>query len=78
MGAPIRRLSLTADCQAESGPKPVKLTFELDGATVIHTFSVGCPVCGDGIIEGDNEECDDGIRNEPAANATCSSECTLL
>ena len=78
MGAPIRRLSITADCQAESGPQLVKLKFELDGEVAIRTFFVGCPVCGDGIIEGDNEECDDGDRNEPASGANCSSECTLL
>jgi len=77
MGAPIRTLSVTADCAAEAGDVLVKLTFDLDGNTAIRTFTVGCPVCGDDILEGD-EQCDDGVRNAPAANATCDASCQVL
>ena len=33
------------------------------------------PVCGNGILEGD-EECDDGAGNSDAPNAACRTDCT--
>jgi hypothetical protein len=69
MGAPIRTFALEADCGADdSGTKTIKITFELDGTTAVETVVVGCPVCGDGVREGD-EECDGG--------ANCDATCTL-
>jgi cysteine-rich repeat protein len=75
MGAPIRTFALEADCAADDvGPKTVKITFALDGTTVVRTVVVGCPVCGDNVREGD-EECDDG-DNTPGdgCDATCVVE----
>ena len=71
MGSRLRRVQIQADCGGLTGVQPVKLTFSLDGTNVTQFVSVGCPVCGDNIVEGD-EECDE-------TSATCDPvACTRI
>lgn len=78
LGAPIRRLSLTAECDNSVGDTEATLAFISETSIQLRTVLVGCPECGDGRREGE-EECDDGdAGNEPAAGATCSVGCTLI
>ena len=71
MGSQLRSVQIKAVCGAEKGSQTVKLTFSLDGTDVNQFVEVGCPVCGDLRVEGD-EQCDE-------ASAACDPiECTKI
>lgn len=67
MGSELRSVSITVDCGGLEGLQDVALTFDvgLAGTSVGGIeerdvdFTVNCPVCGDGRVEG-REECDNG------------------
>lgn len=77
MGAPIRTLTVQADCGGEEGTQFAELTFELDGVTRKKSITIGCPVCGDNRIEGE-EQCDNGAANGGTAIGDCDAECALV
>ena len=54
-------MTVTALCDGEEdfGDRPASLKFELDGQVAFASFTVGCPICGDGITEV-SEQCDGG------------------
>lgn len=73
MGAPAREVTLIAKCEGETGEQVIKLTFELDGAIAVRTFVLSCPVCGDNLVEGE-EQCDDGDRD---VGDGCDADCAV-
>jgi cysteine-rich repeat protein len=77
LAARTREVVLTPDCaQDDVGEKTATLTFELDGQVASVTIPVGCPACGDRIIEPlAGEACDDGNRaNGDGCDAACTNE----
>lgn len=77
MGSPIRRVTVQADCGGEEGVEIIELIFELDGITRKKTIAVGCPVCGDDLVEGE-EQCDEGAANGGTSEGDCDAECQIV
>jgi len=73
MGALARDITIIGKCEAEAGDQIIKLTFELDGAIAVRTFTISCPVCGDNRLEGE-EQCDDGDRTPGDG---CDADCAV-
>jgi len=59
--------------QAERHTTASTYTLTLSG--FVHTVSVCSPVCGDGIIAG-NEQCDNGTANNNGGYGGCNTNCT--
>jgi cysteine-rich repeat protein len=73
MGAPAREVTLIGKCDGETGNQPITLIFTLDGVGARRTFVLSCPVCGDDLLEGE-EQCDDGNR---AVGDGCDADCAV-
>ncbi len=78
MGAPARPLTIRAKCDGDEGPTDAKVTLTLADATDSTTFVVRCPVCGDGVIEGDEECYGATLPANSPSGTTCDEECSIV
>jgi hypothetical protein len=82
LAAPAFVVDVRIDCKTDDvGPTPATFFVAvLDGGGTTTTrevqVTVQCPVCGDALLEGD-EECDNGAANGTAGNA-CDTDCFRL
>jgi cysteine-rich repeat protein len=73
LGAPLRGVTISANCGSETGDQLATLRFTLDDAVFTESFTVNCPVCGDSRVEGE-ETCDDGNL---VAGDDCGADCQV-
>lgn len=77
MGSPLRNVDFLVECAGAEGSQLASLTFALaDEDEVEIGFVVQCPICGDGLIEGE-EACEPAIASSIPAGFTCSDTCEL-
>jgi len=66
--------SVIVDYQLTLGDDPAAVVLGL-GATETADFGYRAPFCGDGIVNGDAEMCDDGDANSNTEPDACRSDC---
>jgi hypothetical protein len=77
MGSPLRNVDFLVECAGAEGAQLASLTFALaDEDEVEIGFVVQCPICGDGLIEGE-EACEPAVAGSIPSGFTCSETCEL-